>query len=68
MTTKAEPPYLVALNLTRRCNLACDHCYLDAKILKEGSTDEMTTGEIKSVLGDIASLSPECMVVLTGGE
>ena len=68
MTTKAEPPYLVALNLTRRCNLACDHCYLDAKVMKEGSTDEMTTDEIKSVLDDIASLSPECMVVLTGGE
>ena len=23
-------PYLVALNLTKRCNLKCDHCYLDA--------------------------------------
>ena len=22
-------PYLVALNLTKRCNLKCDHCYLD---------------------------------------
>jgi len=68
MKTKAEPPYLVALNLTQRCNLSCDHCYLDAKILKEGSTDELTTSEIKAVLGDIATLSPECMVVLTGGE
>jgi len=68
MKTKAEPPYLAALNLTQRCNLACDHCYLDAKVLKEGSTDELTTAEIKSVLTDIAALSPECMVVLTGGE
>jgi MoaA/NifB/PqqE/SkfB family radical SAM enzyme len=68
MKTKADPPFLIALNLTQRCNLACDHCYLDAKILKEGSTDELDTGEIKSVLSDIAALSPECMVVLTGGE
>jgi len=68
MQAKTETPYLVALNLTQRCNLACDHCYLDAKVMKEGAADELTTGEIKSVLDDIASLSPECMVVLTGGE
>jgi radical SAM protein with 4Fe4S-binding SPASM domain len=68
MQAKADPPFLIALNLTLRCNLACDHCYLDAKILKEGSTDELATEEVKSVLGDIAALSPECMVVLTGGE
>jgi uncharacterized radical SAM superfamily Fe-S cluster-containing enzyme len=23
-------PYLIALNLTKRCNLRCSHCYLDA--------------------------------------
>ncbi|MDH3742270.1 MAG: radical SAM protein, partial [Hyphomicrobiales bacterium] len=63
-----QPPFLVALNLTKRCNLGCAHCYLDAKILKKGSTDELTTDEVKGVLSDIASLSPECMVVLTGGE
>lgn len=68
MTDKAEAPYLIALNLTERCNLACDHCYLDAKILKEGATDELTTAEIKTVLDDIASVGPEAMVVLTGGE
>lgn len=66
--TKADPPFLIALNLTQRCNLSCDHCYLDAKILKEGATDELSTAEIKAVLGDIAVLSPDCMVVLTGGE
>lgn len=68
MRPEAEAPFLIALNLTQRCNLACDHCYLDAKVLKEGSTKELNTGEIKSVLDDIAALSPECMVVLTGGE
>ncbi len=63
-----QPPFLVALNLTKRCNLACEHCYLDAEILKEGSTDELSTNEVKTVLDDIAALSPECMIVLTGGE
>lgn len=67
-TAPPQPPFLVALNLTKRCNLGCAHCYLDAKILKEGSTDELSTDEVKSVLSDIASLSSECMVVLTGGE
>jgi radical SAM protein with 4Fe4S-binding SPASM domain len=68
MTAKAEAPFLIALNLTQRCNLACEHCYLDAKVLKEGATDELGTEELKRVLSDIASTGPEAMVVLTGGE
>jgi len=68
MTDQVQPPFIVAMNLTERCNLACDHCYLDAKILKEGSVDELSTAEVKAVLSDIAALSDECMVVLTGGE
>ncbi len=67
-TTKPEAPFLVALNLTKRCNLACAHCYLDAATLKHGTSNELSTSEVKAVLDDIASLSDECMVVLTGGE
>ncbi|MFQ5624059.1 MAG: radical SAM protein [Paracoccaceae bacterium] len=68
MTDKAEAPYLIALNLTERCNLGCEHCYLDARVLKEGSTDELDTGELKDVISGIAAVGPEAMVVLTGGE
>ena len=25
-------PYVVSWNLTYRCNLACEHCYLDAGV------------------------------------
>ena len=64
----ADAPYLIALNLTERCNLACAHCYLDAKVLKEGAVDELGTDELKRVLGEIAEIGPEAMVVLTGGE
>ncbi|MCK5166158.1 MAG: radical SAM protein [Rhodospirillaceae bacterium] len=64
----AEAPFLVALNLTRRCNLACAHCYLDANARKDGEQGELTTDEVKSVIDDIANLSDETMVVLTGGE
>ena len=68
MQTEPQAPYLVALNLTERCNLGCAHCYLDARVMKEGSTDELTTDEVKTVLDGIASVGPEAMVVLTGGE
>ncbi len=64
----AEAPYLIALNLTERCNLACAHCYLDAKVLKQGAVDELGTGDLKRVLSEIAEIGPETMVVLTGGE
>ena len=44
-------PYLVALNLTKRCNLKCDHCYLDATTKAAGGNDELSTalGEIPFV-------------------
>jgi radical SAM protein with 4Fe4S-binding SPASM domain len=62
------PPYLVALNLTRRCNLRCAHCYLDAGTRRDGDPAELTTDEVKALLDDIARLSNETMVVFTGGE
>ncbi len=63
-----EPPFLVALNLTRRCNLSCAHCYLDAGTRADGAADEMSTAEVTALLDDIAALGDETMVVLTGGE
>ncbi len=68
MNNPVDAPFLVALNLTKRCNLSCAHCYLDAEILKNGSTDELSTNELKRTIDDIAAVGPECMIVLTGGE
>ena len=62
------PPFLVALNLTRRCNLNCAHCYLDAGGRERADRDELSTREVKQLLGDIAALSDETMIVFTGGE
>lgn len=59
---------LLAINLTRRCNLACAHCYLDAKTLRKGDDDELGTAEVQALLDDVASLNQGTMVVLTGGE
>jgi radical SAM protein with 4Fe4S-binding SPASM domain len=58
---------MVAFNLTRRCNLNCAHCYLDAGARGHRS-DELTTAEALSVIDQIADLNGEAMVVLTGGE
>jgi len=60
--------YIIAINLTRRCNLACDHCYMDAETRENGSDSELSTTEVKGLLEQICSRSNETMVVLTGGE
>jgi radical SAM protein with 4Fe4S-binding SPASM domain len=68
MAIAVEPPFLVALNLTRRCNLSCAHCYLDAGVRRGGAPDELTTEEAADAIDGIAAMSDETMVVLTGGE
>jgi radical SAM protein with 4Fe4S-binding SPASM domain len=68
MPSAVEPPFLVALNLTRRCNLRCAHCYLDAGTRRRGGPEELDTGEACELLDQIAAMSDETMVVLTGGE
>ncbi|WP_456412600.1 radical SAM protein [Thiolapillus sp.] len=60
--------FLIAINLTRRCNLACAHCYMDAETRDAGGDEELSTAEVKNLLDEIASRSSETMVVLTGGE
>jgi radical SAM protein with 4Fe4S-binding SPASM domain len=67
-------PYVVSWNLTYRCNLACDHCYLDAggkpAVGTENFADrsELGTEECFKVIDDIAAFAPECLTILTGGE
>ena len=67
MATTA-PPYIVALNLTRRCNLKCAHCYLDANTRSEGDPEELSTDEVKAVLESLGEMAEGIMVVFTGGE
>ena len=69
MSSNATPDLsLLAINLTRRCNLECAHCYLDAGILHRGDTDELSTAEVTALLDDVAALGHGTLVVLTGGE
>ena len=68
MAPAAPDLSLLAINLTRRCNLECAHCYLDAGILNRGDSDELSTAEVKSLLDDVAALDAGTLIVLTGGE
>src|SRR5687768_9276976 len=67
-------PYVVSWNLTYRCNLACEHCYLDAGgtplVHEENFADrsELGTEECFRVIDEIAAFAPECVTILTGGE
>ena len=69
-----ERPYVVSWNLTYRCNLACEHCYLDAGGAPQVGTEnfadrsELGTEECFRVIDEIASFAPECLTILTGGE
>ena len=67
-------PYVVSWNLTYRCNLACEHCYLDAGGTPQVGTEnfadrsELGTEECFRVIDEIAAFAPECVTILTGGE
>ena len=64
----ANDLFLLAINLTKRCNLACAHCYMDAETMQHGDKNELTTEEVCGLLDDIAGRNTETMIVLTGGE
>ena len=59
-------PFIVSWNITKRCNLKCAHCYLDATEL--AGRAEATTKEARRYIDEIAGLNPHAMLILTGGE
>ncbi len=67
-------PYVISWNLTYRCNLACEHCYLDAGGAPQVGTEsfadrsELDTEGCFRVIDEIAAFAPECVTILTGGE
>lgn len=64
---KDYKPHLVSWNLTRRCNLRCVHCYLDASA-RASDQDELTTAEGRDFIDQLANFCPGAMLVFTGGE
>ncbi|MBI1987252.1 MAG: radical SAM protein [Nitrospinae bacterium] len=58
----------ISWNLTRRCNLRCAHCYLDASSPEEEAQGELSTEECLRTLDQIARVNPHPFLILTGGE
>ncbi len=57
-------PSLISWNLTKKCNLRCPHCYMEAGRKAER---ELTTEECLGLLDEMQTLGTE-MLILTGGE
>ncbi|MBI1966767.1 MAG: radical SAM protein [Gemmatimonadetes bacterium] len=60
-------PHVVAWNLTRRCNLACAHCYIAAGPT-ESATGELPTAECLRIVDEILAVNPGLLLILSGGE
>lgn len=56
---------IVVWNTTFRCNLACAHCYLDAK--DRAGSDELSTEEAKVFIDDVAAMEAP-VLLFSGGE
>lgn len=57
-------PPLIWLEITKKCNLTCPHCYIDGGIERE---NELTTEEILEIIDDIADMGVWA-IAITGGE
>ncbi len=61
--------YIVSWNVTRKCNLRCQHCYLPAQDgTGTDTSEELRTEEALQVIDQIALVNPEVMLILSGGE
>ena len=63
--TERFVPLVLSWNVTRKCNLKCPHCYINAttKQLK----NELTTEEAKDLIDQICKVSRP-LLILSGGE
>ncbi|HXY53553.1 MAG TPA: radical SAM protein [Nitrospirota bacterium] len=64
--------HIVSWNITRRCNLSCAHCYLPAVTGMErpgpASDTELAESEAFRLIDQVAEVSPEVMLIISGGE
>lgn len=58
----------MAINVTRRCNLSCAYCYLDATQRWKPQSDELGQRDLAPVFAELGLHAPGTIVVLTGGE
>lgn len=60
--------HAISWNITRRCNLRCAHCYLDADFLEGRRVDEKSTEDCFRIVDQIRDANPNPFLILTGGE
>ncbi len=60
-------PHVVAWNVTRRCNLACSHCYISAGSWETGS-EELETDACRRIVDEILAVNESPLLILSGGE
>jgi radical SAM protein with 4Fe4S-binding SPASM domain len=64
---RAWLPHVVAWNLTRRCNLACAHCYISAGSW-HAAAGELDTNSCSRILDELLGVNPAPLLILSGGE
>ncbi len=67
MTSSTAIPHVVAWNLTKRCNLACSHCYIAAGPFQQAD-GELSLADFQRITEEILTLNDAPMFVLSGGE
>ncbi len=60
--------HTISWNVTKRCNLNCEHCYLDADFRAGRKVDELTTQNCFNIIEQISEINPNALLILTGGE
>ena len=60
-------PHVVAWNLTRRCNLACAHCYISAGSW-HAEAGELPTESCFRIVDEILAVNASPLLILSGGE
>ena len=60
-------PHVVAWNLTRRCNLACSHCYISAGSW-HAAAGELDTSDCTRILDQLLAVNPAPLLIMSGGE
>jgi radical SAM protein with 4Fe4S-binding SPASM domain len=64
-TSEKFVPLVMSWNVTRKCNLKCSHCYINAN--KEESCNELNTEEARKLIDQISEVSRP-LLILSGGE
>jgi MoaA/NifB/PqqE/SkfB family radical SAM enzyme len=59
---RTNTPVFVMIELTRRCNLNCDHCYVDHHI-----KDQLSVAQLEKIFADMARAGV-LLITFTGGE